>query len=987
MSTAQVERFVDGGEAGAVLRAKDWSKTPLGPSDTWPRYLVNYVNMVLEMPGPAILFWGPELTQIYNDGYSFIMGPRHPEYYGAAYRDCWPDTYPIISPWMARVFQGETITVEKTFFELTRHGFREEAYFTFTFSALRDDTGAIVGILQPVTEVTGIVLSERRAETLHALAPRATSEDPTRDAIEALAANPKDIPFALIYLWDEPTKQLRLAARSENLAELESGFAPLAEAVQRAVDTNTALKLDQAGELLGGKHLGPWPDSARAAFILPMRRSHTDEPKGAVVFGLNSATHFDDKYRGFLEVAAGQVATAIDSQRALREAQQRAESLAELDRAKTLFFSNVSHEFRTPLTLMLGPTEDALASPERVLQGQELEMVHRNELRLLKLVNMLLDFSRVEAGRIEASYEPTDLSRMTGDFAEAFRPAVERAGLGLRVECPPLPESVYVDQGMWEKIVLNLLSNALKFTFAGEIAVSLRWLGPQVELVVRDTGTGIPPKELPHVFKRFHRVQGARSRTHEGSGIGLALVQELVKLHGGTITAESTLDQGTTFTLLLPTGSAHLPREHLAMNRRQAPTSMGVTPYLEEARRWSPDANIGARVLAAPASDSAAPAQQLLRRIGDAGMRILLADDNADMRDYVTGLLSQHWTVDTVSDGVAALESIHAQPPDLVITDVMMPRLDGFGLIQAIRADPRTRAIPVIMLSARAGEEAPVEGLEAGADDYLVKPFSARELLARVGARLEIHRLNQDLERRVRERTSQLEESNRELESFSYSVSHDLRAPLRHILGFAQLMEKNAKDGLDARTKGYLKIISEAARQGGQLVDDLLAFSRLGRAELNKRRVVLSQLVTEVRTELAPEAEGRKVHWDIKPLPEVSGDPALLRMVLKNLLSNALKYTRPRAEAHIEVGAREGANEVEVWIKDNGVGFDMAYVDKLFGVFQRLHTVDQFEGTGIGLAHVRRIVSRHGGRTWAEGALDAGATLHFTLPRPAPARA
>jgi light-regulated signal transduction histidine kinase (bacteriophytochrome) len=328
----------------------------------------------------------------------------------------------------------------------------------------------------------------------------------------------------------------------------------------------------------------------------------------------------------------------------------------------------------------------------------------------------------------------------------------------------------------------------------------------------------------------------------------------------------------------------------------------------------------------------------------------------------------------------------------------MMPGLDGFGLLRALRSEARTRMVPVIMLSARAGEEAHVEGLEAGADDYLSKPFSARELLARVGARLEIsrlrraneeqiHQLNEELERKVIERTAQLQESNRELESFSYSVSHDLRAPLRHILGFAELLGKSARGSLDDKSQRYLRTISEAAQKGGQLVDDLLAFSRLGRGDVKRSRVDLERLVDELRMELAPETEGRQVLWRVSSLPAVEGDPALLRLALKNLLSNSIKYTRPRSEARIELSAEDSPREVVVHVRDNGVGFEMEYVDKLFGVFQRLHTAEQFEGTGIGLANVRRIVSRHGGRVWAEGAVDQGATFHFTLPKASPPEA
>ncbi len=248
---------------------------------------------------------------------------------------------------------------------------------------------------------------------------------------------------------------------------------------------------------------------------------------------------------------------------AYEEERRRSEALAELDRAKTTFFSNVSHEFRTPLTLMLGPIEDALAEPLEPLQRQRLEVLQRNALRLQKLVNSLLDFSRIEAGRIQARYEATDLARLTAELASVFRSAVEKAGLRLIVDCQPLGEPVYVDRDMWEKIVLNLISNAFKFTLEGEIAIELRRNGDAARLMVRDTGTGISAEQLPHIFERFHRVEGARARTHEGTGIGLALVQELVRLHGGSIDVTSVYDVGTTFTIDVPLGSGHLPADRI----------------------------------------------------------------------------------------------------------------------------------------------------------------------------------------------------------------------------------------------------------------------------------------------------------------------------------------------------------------------------------------------------------------------------------------
>jgi PAS domain S-box-containing protein len=331
-----------------------------------------------------------------------------------------------------------------------------------------------------------------------------------------------------------------------------------------------------------------------------------------------------------------------------------------------------------------------------------------------------------------------------------FRSAIERANLRLIVDCPPLPEAVYVDREMWEKIVLNLLSNAFKFTFEGEIAIGLQWANDRVDLIVRDTGIGIPAAELPHLFERFHRVKGVQGRSIEGSGIGLSLVQELVKLHQGTINVTSTEGAGTCFTLSIPTGTAHLLPDRIGAPRTLASTALGANSYLEEALRWLPEeanrewqrAN-GGNILPTPTPDSRLPTSPT--------PRILLADDNADMRDYVRRLLSQQYEVKAVADGSEALSAIRRQVPDLILTDVMMPNLDGFGLLQALRSDPETREVPIIMLSARAGEEARIEGLAAGADDYLTKPFSARELLARVEATLKLAQLRQEVGAALRE--------------------------------------------------------------------------------------------------------------------------------------------------------------------------------------------------------------------------------------------
>lgn len=483
-------------------------------------------------------------------------------------------------------------------------------------------------------------------------------------------------------------------------------------------------------------------------------------------------------------------ARAQELQEVNKQLQAANEALSELDRAKTAFFSNVSHEFRTPLTLMLSPLEELSNTLDGQLQPdqrEQLQLIQRNGLRLQKLVNTLLDFSRIEAGRVQASYEPTDLAVYTAELASVFRSLIERAGMSLNIDCPTLPELVYVDREMWEKIVLNLISNAFKFTFAGSITVRLQSVDGSVELSVADTGMGIPEAELPRLFERFHRVSGTRSRTYEGSGIGLALVQELVKLHGGTIRVTSQVDHGTTFTIALPFGSAHLPQERIEATRTLTSTALGASPYVTEASRWLPNATIERSE--ALTSEVSIAASTRSKQPSMPTARILLADDNADMRDYLKRLLSQYWDVETVSDGLEALESITQPLPDLVLSDVMMPRLDGFGLLRHLRTHPRTQEIPMILLSARAGEESQIEGLAAGADDYLIKPFSARELLARVEATLKLARLRQEATERERTILGRVTDAFMALDrEFHFTYANEAaqqvsRTPLEALLG------------------------------------------------------------------------------------------------------------------------------------------------------------------------------------------------------------
>ena len=604
--------------------------------------------------------------------------------------------------------------------------------------------------------------------------------------------------------------------------------------------------------------------------------------------------------------------------------------------------------------------EDALAKPDALTpqQRQRLELVHYNALRLLKLVNALLDFSRLEAGRMQASFAPTDISQRTRELAGAFQSAAEKACLRLSIDCPRLSEPAYVDQDMWEKIVLNLISNAFKFTFEGGIAVSLREGDADFRLTVRDTGTGIPAEELPRVFERFHRVQGARSRSHEGTGIGLSLVREIAKLHGGTVSVQSETGKGTAFTVSLPKGTDHLPAAAVTAAARP-PQGSNAAAYVEETRRWLP-----AEAPRAVPQPAAVP--------GAHRPRVLVVDDNADLRAYMAQLLEPHYEVTLAVDGEAGLEQARRDPPDLVLSDVMMPRLDGFGLLRRLRAEPHTRNLPVILLSARAGEEASIEGLQAGAEDYLSKPFSARELLARVRTHL-------DLALTRRQWMRELEQANRELEAFSSSVSHDLRAPLRSISGFSSLLMEEYGERLDDAGRSYLKYVTDGALHMSELIEDLIKLARATSMQLTRKPLSITALAEEVVAKLRAAEPGRVCRVEIAAGLTARGDPRLMGVALDNLIGNAWKFTGKRAEAHIRVGSEVVDGTAAFFVRDNGAGFDLERAGKLFQPFQRMHAEQDFPGTGIGLATVRRVILRHGGRIWVEAAPDKGATFYFTL--------
>ena len=1000
--SAGTDWLLGGGEMGRLIRSMDWSKTKLGPVEDWPSSLRTMLGVVLGSRFPMLLWWGPDLLHLYNDAYRSILRDKHPASLGAPAAQVWAEVWDVAGPMIRSVQEGGPATwTEDLQLFINSEGMAEETYFTFSYSPVPGDDGRVGGVLNTVQETTAKVQSERQIRMLHDLATRAADAKSENEAYrittEVLSANELDLPFVLLYALNEKADGALLVgangwiqyqgpakpARVSIDADAGAATWPVAQVFRTARE----VVVDDLAARFGLLPVGRWNARPVRAIVLPLSRVGQSTPYAVLVAGISPHRAFDDRYQRFFRATADQVTTVVASTRAYEEERKRAEALVEIDRAKTAFFSNVSHEFRTPLTLILGPLEDELSERDQPLpqtRRERIETAHRNSLRLLKLVNGLLDFSRIEAGRVQALYEPTDLAALTVELASSFRSAVERGGLTLTVDCPLLPEPIYVDREMWEKIVLNLLSNAFKHTFKGGIGVRLVWFDGAAQLTVEDSGVGIPAEEIPRLFNRFHRVKGAASRTHEGTGIGLSLVRELVQLHGGLIRIESEVGKGSRFIVTLKSGTAHLPVDKIGETADITAIGRSAAAYVQEAMHWLPS------IPGAHAADDmdflesgvvpAAPEQT------NARPRILWADDNADMRHYVARLLGRSYEVLAVADGQAALEAARAAPPDLVLSDVMMPHLDGFGLLRALRADERTRRLPVILLSARAGEESALEGLEAGADDYLVKPFSAKELLARVRSSLSLAQLRKDWEAKLSETNRQLAEAAAAKSRFLATMSHEIRTPLNAVIGMAGLL---ADSPLNEEQKDFANIIRTGGDHLLTVINDILDYSKLEAGMLPIEHIPygVAGVVEEALDMVAAKAHEKGLELAYELLPEIPntvlGDPGRVRQVLLNFLSNAVKFTQ-KGEVLVSVSAGptlDGNKELRFAVKDTGIGLTTEQCGRLFQPFSQADnsTSRHYGGTGLGLAISRKLAELMGGRTSLESEFGRGSTFCFSV--------
>lgn len=977
-------KFIAGsGEMRDHIRSHDWSNSSLGPLEFWPQSLKTALSICLGSKFPMFVWWGKDLIVFYNDAYIPLAGPaKHPHFLGRPAREQWAEIWSELSPLTDHVFETGTATwAENMPLFMTRNGYLEETYFTFSYSPVRDETGAVGGIINPCQETTERVLADRRLKALRELGtiePK-NSEEVATNAARVLKDNPQDCPFVLLYLTDPDGSQARLVSSSGLQPECE--LAPSTFTIDGdreeifPISHIYKVRKPKLIEGLRAKYsaslpTAPYPEMPNAAYLMPIELTGQEMPYGFLVFGVSPRLSFDEKYQGFFNLMGQHIATHFSNVHAYEIEKKRAEGLLELDRAKTAFFNNVSHEFRTPLTLILGHLEELLQSGSDELtedQRERTRVIHRNALRLHKLVNTLLDFSRIETTRQDATFEAIDISKATHDLASTFRSSVEAAGIRFQIDCHSVKEAAYVNPEMWEKIVLNLISNAFKYTARGEISVSLRSIDQSIELIVNDTGVGISKDEIPKIFQRFHRVPGVHARNNEGTGIGLSLVKELVSLHKGTIEVESTPGKGSSFIVRIPKGASHLPAHRIAINSDNIPRSE-ITPQahmiLTDIESWT----------ANQASPLKAPSNISLSK-----RRIVLAEDNSDMRDYLKRLLGESYDVVAVADGRSALDAIRLNKPDLLLSDVMMPVMDGVELVKTIRSDKDLKTLQIILLSARSGEEDRMYGIELGADDYLVKPFSSKELFTRIENQIRMAELRRSAEDDKR-KLIELEQSNIELERYARITSHDLQEPLRTISMSTQLMIDSLKQPLSSETSDFANQIVRGVERMRGLIDDLLAYSRVASSKgASLQPVNTEEALKDALESLQHNIQERNAQITYGTLPIILGQFSQMSRLFSNLISNAIKFCSAETPAvHIEASSYSGS-----WIfsvRDNGIGFDEKFSDQVFEMFRRLHPGDEFPGTGMGLAICKKIVEVHGGKIWAKSKKNRGSIFYFSIP-------
>ncbi|MBP2371218.1 SpoIIE family protein phosphatase [Pseudonocardia parietis] len=743
------ERAADVVPVRTLLESTDWSVTPLGPRAGWDRELEDTIRFMLESRQPLVAWWGPELVLFYNDEFAARAGRRHPWTFARPLREGWPELDAHLADELPQLLSGERAGIYRAAdrLVLSRWGVPEVTWWNYSATPVRGPASRVLGLLTLVTEVTESVVGARRMSVLAGLGEVARDAPSLDVAVERLNAvlddSVEDIGCAAVTTCGPDPRSLitvRVDGPPANWLPIDPG--------------------PDAGPVVEFVTAEPAPDDGDGAGlpVTDLARGVMHTPDGvaciAVVIGAPPLLPIDAAHRSFLRLVVDHIGTVLTTAVIRDRERDHRDDLSTVEQARADYYAGLGDEFRDPLSLVLGSLERLRAHTDGAVRGQA-ELAHRNAERILKLVDGLLDVSALQSGKHEGLFAATELGATTAEIVAAFAPVLERAGLALDVSCPPPGRPAWVDRDAWEKVVLNLLSNAVKYTTDGGVTVELTQEGEQVVLQVADTGVGIPDDEIDSLFDRFRRPGRPRGRTAEGSGLGLPLIRQLVRLHGGSIGVASEPGRGSVFTVRIPLGFAHLPGDRLVrspVGTRTTPRLAG--PYVAEALRWLPDPPDEAEAAVGrpcPANRGRSLDGSVVDGLDIVNPdRVLVVDDDREMRGYLRDLLSEHWTVQVVADGAAALDAARTDPPDLVVADAALPASGGIELLRALRSDPRTVGVPVVLLSSRAGEEAALEGFAAGADDYLVRPFSARELLARVTNHLQLGRVRRAAELQFR---------------------------------------------------------------------------------------------------------------------------------------------------------------------------------------------------------------------------------------------
>ncbi|WP_437578420.1 ATP-binding protein [Sorangium sp. So ce887] len=733
----------------------------------------------------------------------------------------------------------------------------------------------------------------------------------------------------------------------------------------------------------------------------PLRR-----PDGERRVLLTSKVPIRDE-RGDVTGLLGIYADITERKRMETELQKAKEAADAAARAKGEFLTVMSHELRTPLSLILGPLESLLSSQDEPLSPRvrtDLERIQRSGRRLRRLVDDVLDYQKIEAGKMQVDWEAVDVKELVADMVDEARPAAERGGVQLSLRVDPALKMVPLDRRKFEKIALNLLGNALKFTPpGGRVEVGLRTANGEFELSVEDTGPGIPLDQRHLLFQRFQQIDASATRKHEGTGIGLSLAKELTELMGGTLGVESEPGVGSRFFVRLPRAADGVMASR-APRAAEPPSPAGTPRAADDLAAPAPRTANDPAAPAARSSDLAAPATRVAgaTREGDLAKarasRVLVAEDNADMASYLEGILSAEHEVVLATNGREALESIRATRPDVIVSDVMMPEMDGFELVRRLKGDPELRDIPVLLLTARASRAEAVGGLEVGADEYMSKPFDPLELRARVRAAERLHRAYLELAAKNRELAVALERLSETQEELLQAgkmaaigtlvagLSHEMNNPVSVILMNAQLLLRRHRKGHglpdEAAILKALGTIERQANRCSDLVTALLEYARgkpIGRQPCDVREAL--RRAVDLST---PRARERRVELQANStapaLPAVLVNTSQLESALLNVIGNALDASRQGGA--VVVGARPlprgEIHGVEIDVRDTGCGIRAEDLSRIFEPF--FTTKPPGQGTGLGLSLTHRFIEEHQGSIRIESAIGQGTTVRMWLP-------